>query len=349
MKRPELGVFLPVAKNGFVRSTNSPAYEPSFRDNLEIAQLAEQIGLDYVFSMLKWKGVGGATRFWDSSFESFSLMAGLAAVTERVRLIATVNPLLFHPAVMAKMAATIDDVSGGRLGLNIVTGATLGEYSQMGVLPEGYDRTRYAYATEWTQVLKRLWTETAVTHHGEHFHLEACVSEPKPVQKPHPFLVCAAASEEGMRFTAREADYCFVNGQDVDSLAEKSTAARRIAAEEGRSIKIAATVMLVIRDSLAEAEAYWDHLLAGADVEALQTSGARLSAETREGARRYGAERLATLRIHSGLLIMGGPEQIADELAALAERAVLDSLVICFPDYVDGLWRLGEAILPVLA
>src|SRR5437868_14051688 len=128
-------------------------------------------------------------------------MAALAAATKRVDLIATVNPLLFHPTMMAKMAATIDEVSGGRLGLNIITGATMGEYTQMGIVPEGYDRNRYAYATEWVHVLKRLWTEPSVTHHGEFFHLDDCVSDPKPLQKPNPVLVCAASSAEGLRFT----------------------------------------------------------------------------------------------------------------------------------------------------
>ena len=59
MKRLELGVFLPIAKNGFIKSTNTPAYYPSYRDNLEISLLTEEIGLDYVFSMLKWRGFGG--------------------------------------------------------------------------------------------------------------------------------------------------------------------------------------------------------------------------------------------------------------------------------------------------
>src|SRR5262249_14372458 len=151
-------------KGGFIRSTNALPYHPSYRDNLEITLLAEQLGLDFVFAMAKWRGFFGTTHFWDSSLESLSVITALAAATERVQLIARVNPLLFHPTLMAKMAATVDDVGGGRLGLNIITGATLGEYSQMGILPDGYDERRYAYATEWLQVLKRLWVEPSVTH-----------------------------------------------------------------------------------------------------------------------------------------------------------------------------------------
>lgn len=348
MKCLELGVFLPVAKNGFIRSTNGPAYYPSFQDNLDISRLAEEIGLDYVFAMSKWKGFGGKTRFWDASLESFSLMAGLAAATRRLKLVATVNPLLFHPVLMAKMSATIDDVSKGRLGLNLITGATAQEYAQMGVLPEGYDQKRYAYATEWVEVLKRLWNEPSVTHRGEFFHLENCVSEPKPVQKPHPFLVCAGASDEGLGFVARHTDYSFVIGRDVATLREKTDIVRRIAAAQGRAIKTATSPILMIGDSKSHAEAYWKHLVEGADVEALTNSARILMAQSREGHQKYGAERLVSLKISSGQLILGGPKEVAEGLAELAEEGGVDSLALVFPDYMDGLQRLRSDVLPIL-
>jgi pyrimidine oxygenase len=189
----------------------------------------------------------------------------LAASTTRVKLIATVNPILVHPAPMAKMAATVDDISAGRLGINIVTGAVMAEYSQMGVIPDGYEQNRYAYATEWVQVLKRLWTEPSVTHHGQYFHLEECVSDPKPRQATRPFLVCAGGSEEGLRFTARETDCAFVTGNDVTSLRHVTQRAREIAAEEGTTLEVATPRLIILRDSAPEASDYWDYLLDGAD------------------------------------------------------------------------------------
>jgi pyrimidine oxygenase len=135
MSRLELGVFLPIGNNGFLMSKTAPQYPPSFEMNKQISLLAENLGFDYVFSMSKWRGFGGATHFWDVTLESLSLMTGLAAVTSRIGLIATVQPLLFPPAVAAKMAATVDDISQGRLGLNIVAGSFLDEYDQMGLMP----------------------------------------------------------------------------------------------------------------------------------------------------------------------------------------------------------------------
>jgi pyrimidine oxygenase len=275
-------------------------------------------------------------------------MTALAAATSRVALIATVNPLLFHPTLMAKMAATADDVSDGRLGLNLITGATLREYEQMGVLPEDYDRRRYAYAAEWLGVLKRLWSEPSVTHQGEFFHLQDCVSEPKPVQKPHPFLVCAGASDEGLSFTAGVADYSFINGKDHAALRQISDRVKALAAENGRTIKTAASAMLMIADTRAEAEAQWAHLVDGADVEALTNSGNILVAQSRERAQAYGAERLAGKKINTGQLIMGSPQDVADGLTELVTEGGIDSFVTMFPDYLDGLKRFGRDVMPLL-
>src|ERR1700722_8333750 len=156
MSKLELGVFLPIGNNGFLMSKTAPQYSPSFEMNKQIAVLAENLGFDYVFSMSKWRGFGGATHFWDETLESLSLMTGLAAVTSRIGIIATVQPLLFPPAVAAKMTATIDDISKGRLGINIVTGSFLDEYEQMGPLPPNYGANRYRYAQERRHVVKRL-------------------------------------------------------------------------------------------------------------------------------------------------------------------------------------------------
>lgn len=199
MSKLELGVFLPIGNNGFMISRTAPQYAPSFAMNKQIAVLAETLGFDYVFSMSKWRGFGGATHFWDTTLESVALMTGLAAVTSRIGIIATMQPLLFPPAVAAKMAATIDDLSNGRFGINIVTGSFLDEYDQMGILPPDYGPHRYRYAAEWLHVVKRLWTEEAVTFDGEWFHLRDCRSSPRPVQNRIP---SSSAPEPPMKGSA---------------------------------------------------------------------------------------------------------------------------------------------------
>ena len=89
----DIGVFIPIGNNGWLISTTSPQYMPSFDLNRQIMQKAEGYGLDFALSMIKLRGFGGTSEFWDHNLESFTLMAGLAAVTERIRLYASVAVL----------------------------------------------------------------------------------------------------------------------------------------------------------------------------------------------------------------------------------------------------------------
>src|SRR5260221_7580141 len=157
----DIGVFIPIANNGWLISTTSPQYMPSFALNREIVQKAERYGLDFALSMIKLRGFGGKSEFWDHALESFTLMAGLAAVTERIKLYASVAVLTIPPAIVARMAATIDSISPGRFGVNIVSGWAKAEYEQMGLWPgEGHFGKRYDYSTEYVTGLRELW-ETA--------------------------------------------------------------------------------------------------------------------------------------------------------------------------------------------
>ena len=106
----QIGVFIPIGNNGWLISSTAPQYLPTFDLNKEIAQKAERYDFDFVLSMIKLRGFGGKTQFWDHNLESFTLMAGLAAVTSRIKLF-------------------IDSISHGRFGLNLITEWQKPEYS----------------------------------------------------------------------------------------------------------------------------------------------------------------------------------------------------------------------------
>ena len=155
----EFGVFLPVANGGWIVSRNTPPLDGGWAQNRDAALLAEQEGLDFVMSMGKWRGFGGVTDHWGTSLESVTMMAGIAALTKRVKVWATLHAILHNPVVAAKMIATLDHISGGRAGLNIVAGAYRGEFEQMDAWDESLDHdSRYDLTEEWTHIVKRLWT-----------------------------------------------------------------------------------------------------------------------------------------------------------------------------------------------
>ncbi|NYS43026.1 LLM class flavin-dependent oxidoreductase, partial [Pseudomonas syringae pv. actinidiae] len=131
----DIGIFIPIGNNGWLISSNAPQYMPTFELNKQIVQTAESYGFDFALSMIKLRGFGGKTEFWEHNLESFTLMAGLAAVTSKIQLFATVATLTIPPAIAARMASTIDSISNGRFGINLVTGWQKPEYKQMGLWP----------------------------------------------------------------------------------------------------------------------------------------------------------------------------------------------------------------------
>jgi pyrimidine oxygenase len=341
----ELGVFMPVASNGFLMSCYTPRYQPTFEMHREIAVTAEEIGLDYLFWMGKWKGFGGESGFWEGSLEPLSLLSGIATATSRVKLFATISPLLFHPVVASKMLATIDDVSQGRAGINIVTGNTLDEYEQMGIVPEGYSARRYEYADEWVTVLKRLWTEERVTHHGQFFHLEDCVSRPKPVRRPYPYIVSAGISDEGLGFAAKHSDYSF-QGPRREQMAK----VRSLAAGYGRGIRICTNLFLLQRDTDAEAEEELRLIRENIDQEAVDNLIASFNRDQRPSyeMRMQFLKDPSNVGFGSGKPVTGSPETIARKLASLILDDGMDGLQFTFIDFVEGLYAFGDKTLPIL-
>jgi pyrimidine oxygenase len=131
----ELGVFLPVCNNGYIVSTAAPQYPPSYGMNKAMTLLAEDLGFHFVLSPVKYRGFGGPTEQWDYVLESFELMAALAEATHRIQLYGSVALPTVHPAITARRGATIDHISKGRFGINLVSGWNRAEYEQMGLWP----------------------------------------------------------------------------------------------------------------------------------------------------------------------------------------------------------------------
>ena len=125
----EYGVFLPVANGGWIVSDTTPVLDGGWPQNRDAAIAAEAAGFDFAMAMGKWRGFGGATGHWGTSLEAVTMMAGIAAATSRIQVWATLHAILFNPVVAAKMIATLDHISNGRAGLNIVAGAYRGEFA----------------------------------------------------------------------------------------------------------------------------------------------------------------------------------------------------------------------------
>src|SRR6185436_10144169 len=320
----DIGVFIPIGRNGWIVSTTSPQYNPSFELNKQTTLNAERYGFDFALSMIKLRGFGGQSGFWDQNLESFTLMAGLAAVTSRIRLYATVPTLAVPPAIAARMGSTIDSISGGRFGLNVITGWQRPEYYQMGLWPgDEYFSHRYRYATEYVRVLRDLWDTGVCDLKGEFFTMNDCRLSPRP--KADMKIICAGQSDAGLEFTARHADYnfCFAKGINTP-LACADTVARMqsYAGQTGRKVASYALTMVITGETDAEAEAKWEFYKEGADLEALAWLVEQATADknpTGDSNVRHAIDPKSMVNINSGLLLgsYGKVANLLDEMATI--------------------------------
>ncbi|PRY17474.1 pyrimidine utilization protein A [Kineococcus rhizosphaerae] len=347
----DVGVFIPIGNNGWLISKSAPQYMPSFELNKTIVQKAEQHGFDFALSMIKLRGFGGATEFWDHNLESFTLMAGLAAVTERIKLYASTAILTLPPAMVARMVSTIDSIAPGRIGVNIVTGWAPGEYTQMGLWPgDEHFSNRYARATEYVKVLRDL-TETGRSDlAGEFYAMDDCVLSPRP---GHVDIVAAGQSETGIRFAAENVEYDFLNGVGINTPTAMAPHGERLLAASrasGRDVGALALFMVIADETDELAFAKWQDYHDNADVEALDYRGNEAAADT--AADENSTARTISLpegavNFNMGTLI-GSYENVARMLDELATVPGLAGVMLTFDDFVAGVDAFGERIQPLM-
>jgi pyrimidine oxygenase len=341
----ELGLFLPNTRGGTILSVGTPPQRmPSFALNKAVTLMAEAAGFEFALSQSKWRGYGGAAEHWDHALESFTLTAALAAVTTRIRLFASVGVRTIHPAIAAKMAVTIDDVSGGRFGLNIVAGWNQAEYGQMGLWAEDdYHRYRYAYAEEYLAALRALWAPGNADFEGRFFTLTDCKSAPKP-SRPLP-IVCAGQSGDALSFVARHADFSFVGRQadTPEKLAAITGTLGASARAHGRSVGAYMLITVMARATQAEAHAERDGFIARADQagmeEWMRVSG--LDPNRADYADFHSAQRTFTGMPY----VAGSYDEVAAHLDAVAGAGIRGACLV-FPDFEPDLARFIAHVAP---
>jgi len=347
----QVGVFVPINNNGWLISENAPQYMPSFEMNKAIAQKAEHYGLDFLLSMIKLRGFGGKTEFWEYGLESFTLMAGLAAVTEKIKIFATCATLAIPPAYAARMCNTISSIAPERFGLNLITGWQPPEYTQMGIWPgDEHFRNRYKMLDEYARILRELWATGVSDYKGTYYQMDDC--RVKPLPEGDMKIICAGSSDEGLAFSAKWADYAFCLGKGVNTPKAFAFNNERLAvaiAKSGRDVQIFVLVMLIAADTDEAAMAKWESYNAGIDLEAigwLADQGAKDTHNKDTNVRQLAAPEGA-VNINMGTLV-GSYASIARMLDDMAEVPNTGGVLLTFDDFLEGVEAFGQHIQPLM-
>ncbi|MCS6931819.1 MAG: LLM class flavin-dependent oxidoreductase [Acetobacteraceae bacterium] len=345
--RFKLGVFSANADGGLAITTVPERWRASWADNVAAARIAEEAGLDFFLPIARWKGFGGETRVREHSFETFTWAAGLAAVTSRIGLFMTVHVPLVHPVYAAKALATVDHISGGRAGLNIVCGWNPEEFAMFGAAPEerAYDR-----AAEWITIIERAYAaEEPFDFEGRYYRLKGVVSRPASIQRPRPVTMNAAFGPPGRDFAARHCDFLFSTFSEIADGHRHVEDMRARSAAVGREVGVYTVCHVVCRETQAEAEAYYRrYAVEMADHAAVEAhmAGKKAFAASHDAA----AFDLYRQRFAGGAgsyPLIGTPERIAEEIAAIAAQGYAGA-ALSFVNYTAELPFFCARVLPLL-
>src|SRR5436190_6761042 len=253
----KLGLFSINAAGGTAFTKVSNRWRPDWCEIEELAQIADAAGLEFILPIARWKGYGGETNVRGASFETLTHGAALAAITKRIAIFSSVHVPLVHPVFAAKALMTIDHVSRGRAGLNIVCGWNQDEFDMFGHRQAVHD-DRYEQGLEWFSILTRIFeSDVPFDHAGRFYALKQVVGAPHPVQRPRPVTLSAAFSPAGRRFAAATSDFLFTSVRSFDSAKPHIAELNRLAAEAGRKVGVLTTTHVVCRET--DTDATRDH------------------------------------------------------------------------------------------
>jgi alkanesulfonate monooxygenase SsuD/methylene tetrahydromethanopterin reductase-like flavin-dependent oxidoreductase (luciferase family) len=349
--RLQIGLFGANCSSGRAVTKVPERWSGSWPDNLKLARMADEAGIDFLLPIGRWKGYGGETDYQGATLETITWACGLLASTRRITVFGTVHAPLFHPIIAAKEMVTADHIGEGRFGLNIVVGWNEGEFQMFGVTQREHEQ-RYEYAQEWLDVIKMIWAkEEDFDFNGKFLQLKGVRSKPKPYGGTRPIIMNAGASPTGQAFAIRNCDAFFLQASrtSLEETARKVAAAKDEARRLGRDLGVYAVGVITCRPTRKQAEEYFhysivehadwsavDSILALKNITPETVPMDQLLLQRREYAQGMG-----------GLAIVGDPDHVAQQLADLS-RAGLTGIAVSLVNYLDELPYFCDEVLPRL-
>ncbi|MGA0541073.1 LLM class flavin-dependent oxidoreductase [Neotabrizicola sp. VNH66] len=349
-ERFRLGTFSTNCSSGMTPTKIAERWEASWDNNLTLARMLDAAGIDFMLPIARWIGYGGETDFHGGVLETMTWAAGLLASTQNISVFATIHTAANHPVVVAKQIATIDRIGHGRAGLNIVAGWNKPEYQALGLtLPDDHE-TRYAYAQEWFDLIRKIWaSDSRFDWDGTYFRgIRGLKGDPAPVRGSVP-IFNAAGSGQGRAFATDNADFLFTPAIDLERSKTEIVELKAQAAAKGRDIGVLTFSHVICRPTEKEAQEFLHYTaVENADTEAVDNLVNLQFAH----AHSFPHDLLAQIKHlfamgHGGFPLVGTPDQVAAGIIRLHETGFAGT-TLSFVDYIREFPYFAEEVLPRL-
>jgi len=347
----KIGLFGSNCSSGRAVTKIPQRWSGNWPDNLKLARMADEAGIDFLLPIGRWKGYGGETDYQGATLETMTWACGLLASTRRVTVFGTVHAPLFNPLIAAKEAVTADQIGEGRFGLNIVVGWNEGEFEMFGVKQRDHEQ-RYEYAQEWIDVIKKVWSDQEdFDFSGAYINLKGVRGKPKPFGETRPLIMNAGASPVGQAFAIRNCDAFFLQASrtSLQQTAQYVSTAKDQARQQGRELGVYTVGVITCRPTEKQAKDYYHHsIVEHADWAAVDGILALKNITPDNTApEKYQAIRSGYAEGMGGLPIVGDPDHVVRQLGELSQ-AGLTGVAVSFVNYLDDLPFFCDEVLPRL-
>jgi FMNH2-dependent dimethyl sulfone monooxygenase len=357
--RFKLGIFSANCDGGLTMSLAPERWRADWDDIAAMTRIADDAGLEFILPVAKWRGYQGKANIYGRSFETLTHGAALGAITKQIAIFSTVHVPLVTPAFAAKAIATIDHVTHGRAGLNIVCGWNQAEFDLHGVTID--PDTRYDHGLEWFQIWSKLLEGgPEFDWDGRFFKLKRLQTDPVSVQRPRPPVMSAGFSPKGRDFAVQAADVLFLNVTELDQVPALLADVAQHMARYQRTISVLTMGHVVCRPTTKQAEDYFHYFAEEmADTEGQEyyrrNRGATVQGDrsapiarpfenrfTRAGEKRYAGG------YPGAYPFVGSPDDVAAEMARMSATG-LAGCTVAFVDYLKEIPFFVQEVLPRLA
>jgi FMNH2-dependent dimethyl sulfone monooxygenase len=334
------GYWMPVF-GGWLRNVEDEQMQPTWDYVSRLARRSEKIGFDLtLIAELNLNDIKGVDA---PALDAWSTAAALAAVTERLELMIAVRPTFHLPALLAKQAANIDHISGGRVSLNVVSSWWSEEAKKYGVQFDQHD-DRYARTSEWLDVVDAAWKQNHFSYSGKYYSVQDLVLEPKPVSRPRPTIYAGGESETAKELISQKCDAYMMHGDSPEKVAGKI---RDLSERRDRKglprMKFGVAGYAIARENEQDAQRelarITDVKQNAAGYQNYQDWLANTQLEQRVSLEDYS---VSNRGLRSGLV--GTPQQVADRIGEF-EKAGVDLLLLQFSPQMEEMERFADSVI----
>lgn len=346
----EMFWFIPTGGDGRYLGTSNGGRAGTLPYFRQIAQAADNLG---------YTGVLLPTG--SSCEDAWILASSLIPATQRLKFLVAVRPGLISPTLAARMSATLDRISGGRLLINVVTGGDPVELAGDG-LHLDHD-TRYELTGEFLQVWRELLSGEHVNLEGEHLKITNGRVMFEPVQRPYPSLYFGGSSPAAQRVAADHVDVYLTWGEPPSQVAEKIERVRALATKRGRKLRFGIRLHVIVREGEAEAWNAAEDLIRYLDDETISRAQSLFGRMDSHGQRRMNVLNngsresleispnlwagVGLVRHGAGTALVGDPDTVAARIREYADLGIETFIFSGYP-HLEESYRFAELVFPLL-